>query len=293
MEESGKVIKKAKRKHRAWELDALRGLAILGVVWDHVMYDFAYMFYYKWKALGAEGLIKAGDFARSYHEGFLRILGWPVFVFIFFFVSGICTAFSRNNFFRGFKLALVAVAVSVITYILQEHSGFKDSFILFGVLHCLALSILLFSLIEFITRISFRKFKRYRFIKAGIYFLIAVALLIVNYTVNVSLYDVNVHSATVEASWDFAGMFVYVNEWWTADYFPLLPFFGFFMIGAALSCIAYPNKESLMPKLDGKWNKFLTIPGRYSLYVYLGLQIVAVLILCLVTWIVTGEFPFV
>ena len=68
---------------RAWELDALRGLAILSVVWDHVMYDLAYMFYYEWQYLGADGLLKASEFARTYHDGFLRVLGWPFFVFIF------------------------------------------------------------------------------------------------------------------------------------------------------------------------------------------------------------------
>lgn len=284
---------KRKRGARAWELDALRGLAILSVVWDHFMYDLAYMFYYEWQYLGAEGLLKAGDFARTYHDGFLRVIGWPFFVFIFFFVSGTCTTFSRNNFFRGLKLAGVAILVSVVTYVLEEYLAFSGSFILFGVLHCLALCILLYSLVEFITKISFQRFKHFRFIKAGVYFAIAVALLIVNYTTNVTLYDVNVHNATVQSSWDLAGMFVFVRNWWTADYFPLLPFFGFFMLGAAISPILYPNKESLLPKLDGKWHKFLTIPGRYSLYVYLGLQIVAVVVLCLVTWIATGTIPFI
>lgn len=278
---------------RAWELDALRGLAILSVVWDHVMYDLAYMFYYEWQYLGADSLLKASEFARTYHDGFLRVLGWPFFVFIFFFVSGICTTFSRNNFFRGLKLALVAVLVSVVTYCLDEYLGFEGSFILFGVLHCLALSILLYSLVEFLTNLAFSKLKHFRYIKAGVYFLVAVALLIVNYTCNVTLYDVNVHSATVNATWEGAGMFVFVRNWWTADYFPLLPFFGFFMLGATISPLLYPNKESLLPKLDGKWHKFLTIPGRYSLYVYLALQVVAVLILGLITWIVTGSIPFI
>ena len=289
----GGAILGRKKGVRAWELDALRGLAILSVVWDHFMYDLAYMFYYEWQNLGADGLLKASEFARTYHDGMLRVIGWPFFVFIFFFVSGTCTTFSRNNFFRGLKLALVAVCVSVVTYLLQEYMGFSGSFILFGVLHCLALCILLYSLVEFITKISFQKFKHYRFIKAGIYLVIAVALLVVNYTINVTLYDVNVYNATVKADWDFAGMFVFVREWWTADYFPLLPFFGFFMLGAGISPLLYPNKESLLPKLDGKWHKFLTIPGRYSLYVYLGLQVVAVLLLCVVTWIATGSIPFI
>ena len=294
MEEAGKKRILPKRsKVRAWELDALRGLAILGVVWDHTMFDLAYMFRYEWQTLGADGLLKMSDFDRTYHEGLLRVFGWPVFVFIFFFVSGICTTFSRNNAWRGLKLALVAVCVSTVTYLIDEYMGMSGTFILFGVLHCLALCILLYSLVEFILKLTASKHPHYRFIKAGVYLAIAVALLIVNYTTNVTLYDVNVYSATVESTWSLQGMFVYTRDWWTADYFPLLPFFAFFMLGAGVSPLAYPNKESLLPRLDGKWNKFLTIPGRYSLYIYLALQVVAIVILCLITWIVTGEIPFI
>ncbi len=283
---------KAKRV-RAWELDFLRGIAILSVVWDHVMFDLAYMFYNEWSTAGAEGLLKVAEFARDYHEGFLRVLGWPVFVFIFFFVSGTCTTFSRNNLFRGLKLAVVAVLVSVVTYLLQEYMAMSGTFILFGVLHCLALCILCYSLVEFLTNLAFKRLKHFRYVKAGVYFAIAVALLVVNYTQNVTLYDTNMYGATVNAEWEFAGMFIFVENWWTADYFPLLPFFGFFMLGASVSPLAYPNKESLLPKLDGKWHKIFTIPGRYSLYIYLGLQVVAIAVLMVVTWIVTGTMPFI
>lgn len=284
---------RANKKARAWELDALRGLAILAVVWDHIMYDFAFMFYYEWRYMeGAEGLLKISEFARTYEFGMLRNIFWPVFVFIFFFVSGTCTEFSRNNFLRGLKLAVVAVLVSVITWVIEEYFAMSGTFILFGVLHCLAVCILAFALIEIITKLIAGRSKHYRFIKAGTYFLIAVALLVVNYTCNVTLYDANASGAVVESTGKFTGMFVYTNDWWTADYFPLLPFFGFFMLGASLSPIAYPNKKSLLPKLDGKWNKIFTIPGRYSLYIYLALQVLAVALLFVITWIVTGQMPF-
>lgn len=288
-----KSIFPKKKGSRAWELDALRGLAILGVIWDHVMFDLAYMFYYEWMYLGADGLLKASEFARDYHTGFLRVLGWPVFVFIFFFVSGICTTFSRNNFFRGLKLAVVAILVSLVTYLLEEFGGMSGSFIQFGVLHCLALSILLYSFVEWILKLTASKHKHYKYIKFGVYLALAVALLVVNYTTNVTLYEVNMYKSTVESTWPLQGMFVFTQDWWTADYFPLLPFFAFFLLGAGISQVAYPNKESLIPKLDGKWNKFLTIPGRYSLYIYLALQVIAVVILCLVTWIATGTIPFI
>ena len=107
------VKEKKSGKTRAWELDALRGLAILLVVWDHTMYAMGYIFYSGgWEYSASEALMKLGEFALDYWGSDWRLFGWPVFVFIFFFVSGTCTAFSRNNFWRGLRLALVALAVT-------------------------------------------------------------------------------------------------------------------------------------------------------------------------------------
>ena len=68
---------------------------------------------------------------------------------------------------------------------------------------------------------------------------------------------------------------------------------AFFMTGAAVAQFFYPNGKSLLPSLDGKWNRFLTIPGKYSLYIYLGIQVVAVIVLWLLTIAVTGETYFI
>lgn len=280
-------------KVRAWELDALRGLAILLVVWDHTMYAIGYIFYSGgWEYSANEALMKIGEFALDYWGSDWRLFGWPVFVFIFFFVSGTCTAFSRNNFWRGLRLALVALAVTGVTYLLQEWLDMGNVYIQFGVLHCLALCILLFAVLEAFLKLTASRSKYYRFIKAGVYAACAVALLIVNYTCNVTLYEVNTSYTTVPDTTPITGMFFYTDGWWTADYFPLLPFFGFFMTGAAIAPILYNEKKSLLPKLDGKWNRFLTVPGRYSIYIYLLIQVVAVSVLWVVTYAVTGEIYF-
>ena len=220
-----------------------------------------------------------------------RLYGWPVFVFIFFFVSGVCTAFSRNNFLRGLRLAAVALLVTGATYVLDEVLGFSGTYIQFGVLHCLALCILLFSLLSIPVNLLDRV-KNGRFIKAAIYLAVAAALLAINYTYNITLYEVNTTNHVVPSTSPVTGMFVFTRDWWTADYFPLLPFFGFFMIGAALAPAAYPEGKSLLPELDGKWNRFLTVPGKYSLYIYLGIQIVAIFLLWLLTLAITGEIYF-
>lgn len=288
-----RLEKKPRRKReRAWELDALRGLAILLVVWDHVMYSVGHIFYIDgWEYSSSAFLNAFGEFALDYWDSMLRVYGWPVFVFIFFFVSGVCTGFSRNNFLRGLRLAAVALLVTGATYVLDEVLGFSGTYIQFGVLHCLALCILLFSIVALPVDLLDRV-KNGRFIKAAIYLAVAAALIAINYTCNITLYEVNTTNHVVPSTSPITGMFVYTRDWWTADYFPLLPFFGFFMIGAACAPAFYPEGKSLLPKLDGKWNRFLTVPGKYSLYIYLGIQVVAIFLLWLLTLAITGEVYF-
>lgn len=277
------------KKKRAWELDFFRGIAILLVAWDHTMYDMAYFFGYTWRQSGIEGLEKAGYFALDYIQGGLRAFWQPVFVFIFFFVSGICTAFSKNNFLRGIKLAAVALLVTLATYILEYQIGMDGTLIIFGVLHCLASCILLFALIEFLVKLLNRK--NNRFLRALVYAAFAIALFILDRKFNVRFTEANTYENVVQANWFGAGFFVYTQEVWlmTADYFPILPFFSFFMMGAAISPIVYPNKKSLLPFLDGKWHLPFTVPGRLSLIIYLAIQVVAVGALAAITYFTTGS----
>ena len=292
-ENEKRVRPKKSGRARAWELDALRGLSILMVVWDHFMYSVGHIFYLDgWEYSDSSFLNAFGEFALDYWHSTLRLYGWPVFVFIFFFVSGICTAFSRNNFLRGIKLAAVALAVSGITYLIDKVIGFSGVFILFGVLHCLAFCILLFFFLSLLTSLL-NKVKGSNYIKGAVYLLTAIALYIINHFFNVDLIDLQLHGATMPDTTPVTGLFVFTDDWWTADYFPLLPFFAFFMTGAAVAQFFYPNGKSLLPSLDGKWNRFLTIPGKYSLYIYLGIQVVAVIVLWLLTIAVTGETYFI
>jgi uncharacterized membrane protein len=288
---SAKERRMQKLKSRVWELDALRGLAILLVVWDHTMFDMGSAFYYQWISSGSEFLCGLAEFARSYLNSELRVYGWPVFVFIFFLVSGTCTSFSKSNLIRGIKLAIVAVLISVVTYYAQEEFGLGEVFILFGVLHCMSVCILFYAIIELILRLIFGKSKGYNYIRGGVMLALAIAFLVISYTYNVTLVEVARDSIGVTATSEWTGLFFFVKgKWWTADYFPIFPFIGFFMLGAGLSAFLYPKKKSLLPKLDGKWNAFLTYPGRHSLFIYVAGQVIMLGLCALLTYIVTGTF---
>ena len=57
----------------------------------------------------------------------------------------------------------------------------------------------------------------------------------------------------------------------SSDYFPLLPNFGFFLLGSALGKTLYRKKESLLPKVNEKniLIRFFAGCGRQSLWLYL------------------------
>ena len=264
---------------RAWELDALRGFAIILVVWDHTMFDLSSMFDYGWLT----------TFARFYENSWLRYIFWPVFVFIFFFVSGICTVWSKNNFTRGLKLAAVAVGLSLVTW-LADYLFDLGCTILFGVLHCLALCILLYAVISWlINGLGSKKLTPQA--QSVIYLTLAGVLFVVNAICNISLYDNGMFVHSMKSDSFLTGIIFYTRDFWklTADYFPLLPFFAFFMLGAGLSQLLYADKKSVFPSADGRWNSIFCWCGRYSLLVYLASQVLVVGLLSLID-VIKGLF---
>lgn len=286
-------LRKEKIQKRVWEIDALRGLAILSVLWDHFMFDAAFVFDTTFYESGNQALINFADFASKYYFSDLRLYARPFFVFIFFFVAGLCTILSKNNGIRGFKLLIVALIVTLLTYLAEIIFKTSGILIAFGVLHCLAICMLIFAGINFIINKATKDNKHKKWIKFGIYGTLSIIVLVIDHFYNISMFDKSDIFPTHSNA--FAGFFVFSQSFpiETNDYFPLLPFLGFFLIGASLSELLYSKKVSLMPKVNKKLVSPLTFLGRYSLVIYLAAQIVFFVILGIVSLIVTGTVGFV
>ncbi len=271
------------KKKRVWELDFWRGLAIILVVFDHAFFDYARIFS-AWENCGVPLLEKINEISVSYFIGDVRFFWRPAFLFLFFCVSGICTSMSKNNFLRGVKLWCVALCISVITFIAEALGG-QGTFVLFGVLHCLAAIILIYSLVDFIIRGAFFTIEKISkkpineiikvAVNATIMFVICAVTLYVNIKYNPRFYDVEKNYAISELDGKIFGILFFTNEWWTADYFPIFPFISFFFFGAGISKILYSKKKTLFPLLDGCWHNVFSAAGRHSLAVYLLGQVVA------------------
>jgi len=120
--------------------------------------------------------------------------------------------------------------------------------ILFGVLHCLGICMLLWPL-----------FSR---LKPWLLAPIAIAIILTG------LYLVEHVRVSTHMLIPFGLVY---SGFLTPDYFPIFPYWGFFLLGAVLGKTLYKNKTSLFPRVNPK-NPVITFfrtLGKYSLWIYL------------------------
>ena len=220
------------KSRRIWELDALRGICILGMVVVHLLYDLSSMY----NLINLRG-----------NDLFSVVSQWGGVLFLL--ISGISVTLGHHPIRRGlivFAAGLLVTTVTVGMYMV-DFAG-RSIIIYFGVLHCLGICMLLWPL-----------FKR-----------LPVWLLAI-FGLALSLYGLYIYfNVTVETKYLFWLGFRF-RGFASSDYFPLLPYFGFFLIGAFIGKTVYKKKTSLLPKVNDRFFliRFFAFCGRQSLWIYL------------------------
>jgi len=225
-------VKKADGAPRIWEIDFLRGVAIILMVCYHILFD-----------LGEFSGVK-----RFF--GFSTDLGsaaWTAaqyfFAGLFVILSGISSTLSRNNVRRGLKLLAVSLAVSAATYVFDPSSA-----VYFGILQCLAISMLIYGV---------------AFEKAGPVVCSAWGALVIGLGAALPIMK---KGLAVRFDW-LLPFGIHSPSFSSFDYFPLIPWLGVFLVGVALGKSAYAAKRSLLP-----WRlprTFVNAAGRHSLLIYI------------------------
>lgn len=229
---------------RIWELDALRGVCIVCMVVIHFIFDLTYF--------GGKSLA----LPPFYH--FVKQYGGIIFLLI----SGVCVTLGRRSARRGAIVLAAGLLISAVT-IGMWRLGMADRsiLILFGVLHLLGVSMLLYPL-----------FRRLPVALTAVLAVAIIALGLYFDTVTVSsplLMPLGLRSPGFAAS----------------DYFPLFPHFGFFLLGSVLGRTVYREKKSLLPRVNARCApiRFFCFCGRQSLFIYLLHQPVLYALTLLVT----------
>jgi uncharacterized membrane protein len=219
------------KNRRIWELDAFRGLCVLGMVIVHFVYDLTDMF----------ALVK-----WNYPDWFEFVMLWGGVLFLL--LSGICVTLGHHPIRRGLIVLGCGIAVSAVTVVLWKYFDFHKSIIIyFGVLHCLGCCMILWPLMK----------------KLPFWALLPIGLALV-------LLGFYIDGIDAPMDWMVILGFR-LRGFWSSDYFPLVQNLGFFLMGAGLGKLLYRSKKSLLPKVNDRFFllRFLQFCGRHSLWIYM------------------------
>ncbi len=177
---------------------------------------------------------------------------------LFILLSGICVTLGRRSVRRGLLVFACGMLITLVTALLIRLGFFgKEVLISFGILHLLGSCMLLWPL--------FRPLKPFILVLLGLLFLFLGWWC---------------STVTVEVPWLFP-LGLYTDRFFSADYFPLFPHLGWFLLGAAAGKALYRERKSLFPGpvQDLFLFRFFRICGIHSLWIYLLHQPVLFLLL--------------
>ncbi len=190
-------------------------------------------------------------------------LGWnfnppPIYEFIqynggilFILLSGICITLGHHFIRRGALVFACGMLISAVLQIMVRLNLMDDSALIYwGILHLLGFCMLSYILL-----------KRLPTWALGILGVIFILL------------GIYVESITPETIW-LCPLGLIPYGFASSDFFPIFPYWGWFVLGIVLGRLLYKEKKTLLPKFPHKaWPiRAISFCGRHSLWIYLGHQ---------------------
>ena len=238
---------------RYWEIDALRGVAVVGMIGFHLAWDLA-MF----------GLVRI-QMGRGPWPWFSRVIATT-----FLALVGVSLVISdsrrqgtprfRKYLFRGAKVFGLGMIITLVTYLALGHS-----YVVFGILHLIGFSI--------VAAYPFTPYRR-RWVSLPL----GIALIVAGAYLN---------RQTATTPW-FIWLGVNERGRSMVDWYPVLPWFGMVLIGIWLGHKLYRDGQrrfSLPDRSGAPVIRQLALIGRHALLVYLVHQPVLMGILFAVDWL--------
>ena len=242
-----------KETQRFWEIDFLRGIAIIMMVIYHIIFDLNFLNIYE----------------INLHSIPLLLFLYPIGI-LFLLLVGISLSISYSRVkqnltkrqiqkkfvIRGLKIFSLGLLITIVTWF-YPHYGFVK----FGILHCIGISIIL--------AIPFLQLKTKNLLFGVILLPIGIFL----------------KTLTFDIGWLF-WLGLIPSDFYSVDYFPLLPWFGVVLIGIFIGNSLYPEHRRIFNLKD--FSTFAPVSllcflGQHSLIIYLVHQPIIVAIFSLIS----------
>jgi uncharacterized membrane protein len=233
---------------RIWEIDFLRGLSIILMLFYHAGFDLA-------ELCGIRTILGV----RLNIDGFILKTLVIVFAGLFVLLCGMSSTLTRNNIRRAWKLLGIALLVTCASYIFNPAEAIH-----FGILHCLGTCILIYG---------------WTLEKAKPWLSAAAAAVVFGLSAAIPLLLKN---TPIHTDW-LLPFGIISDTYGSLDYFPLLPWLGVFFTGAALGKWLYADRQSRIRKIIPE--SVINRAGRHSLLIYVVHQPIFLAILYLAGWL--------
>lgn len=278
---------------RIWEIDFLRGLVIIGMLFDHFMFDFIGLFTPSYFSNLPNFYIEIGNFASLYWVHAVRIAFRFIGLFLLLFLSGISTTFSRNPLRRSLVVLGAGALISIAFLIVSKITGSEEDLVIVGAVACIGICMLICSLFK----LGLSRYKKvYKWLVLGIAIAILIPWIFIskeaaeNDTVFWFYYNGNAVGSvgTIEYLYSLKQVREHLFEvllgtkYFGSDWMGLFPNLGYMFLGVFVGETVYKNKKSIFGKYNEKLNKYtlpVIVPGRYSLWFYLTHQVIYIIIL--------------
>ena len=241
---------------RFWEIDSLRGIAIILMVISNFVTDIGFFGIYSISAYSGIWLY----FARLVVSMFILLAGVSLTLSYSRVRNKKAKEIRKKYLLRGLKIFSWGLAITLVTWVF-----IRENFVLFGVLHLIGFSIIFG---QFLLR------SRYLNLFLGAFFIL------------VGLYL----QAMAFDFWWLAWLGFRPEGFYSVDYVPVFPWLGLFLAGMFFGSMIYPGGKRRF-KIGDFSSSRLTAPlqflGRNSLKIYLIHQPVLILLLMLIS-----PFPY-
>ena len=224
------------RHNRFWEIDLLRTVAIVMMITFHALYLLDYFHIHD---TGVRGVPPYG-----FWWWFPRVTAGT-----FIFLAGVSLTISHSRrkkissfTLRGLKIFAWGVAITLLTWLIAS-----DEYVRFGILHFFGIAFMLGYL-----------FLRFHFINL----ILGIAMVAAGICLG---------GTSADFPW-LLWLGLRPHHFRTMDYFPLLPWFGIFLVGMFCGKMLYPqgNRRFNIPEFNNPVASALTLPGRHPLVIYLA-----------------------
>ncbi|MBR6226221.1 MAG: DUF1624 domain-containing protein [Bacilli bacterium] len=290
------------KRGRIFEVDFLRGVAIVLMVILHFCYTFGYGpkdFYDINIGQEPEWYVPFARFCRFIFCSITQPQGSSVLDFwdqkllngytnlhclevfwagMFMFLAGLSCTLSKNNLKRGLNIFMVANFLSMALELGTDLIEPFDMHIWCGILHALGIGILIYSIFDHF-------FPKWWHTLIAFVVLTVLAGIAIHFTYggHKSLVSIRPPFNTAEEFFTEMGQLLIGMKRHGDDYFsPLLVTTAVFA-GASVGKTVYRKKKSLLPSwFKGRWGKPICFVGRHTLFIYVVHQIVGALLLIIV-----------